>query len=402
MKLAYLVSEYPKRSHTFIRREIAELRKRGAKIHIFSIRRPSKSELICEQDWHDFHDTWSILPTTLINFIKVHLKLFLSQTIPYGSTLKAAFQHRNPGIKNSIWSIFSFAEAVLLADQIQKLKISHLHVHFANVGADIGYLVSNFTKCSWSMNLHGACDFEYPAGPLLGKKLESVSFANCASNYGRAQAFRVVDYKHWEKLFISRCGIEFEALPKPMNKKSNNNFQIICVGRFSSEKGHLGLIEACTKVFNKFEKIELLLIGDGPERDKIEYKINKNEIASRVTLTGNIAETDVLKQLSNADLFALPSLMEGIPLVLMEAMAMNLPVVAPRLAGIPELVEDKIGGFLYTPGDWSEMAEKIIQLIEDEALSTKLADNGRTKVLSEYIVSKSVEPLWRRLSSYTK
>lgn len=399
MKLAYLVSEYPKRSHTFIRREIVELRKRGANINIFSIRKPNKSELLCEQDWDDYKDTWSILPVPIYNVLKIHLKLLIKEPNSYFSTLIAAFKHRNSGFKNGLWSIFYFVEAILLSNQIQKQDIKHLHIHFANAGADIGYLAAKYTNCTWSITIHGSCDFDYPAGTLLGKKLESVSFANCASNFGRAQAFRVVDSKFWQKIFISRCGIELDALPELVTRQSNNKFRIICVGRISSEKGHIGLIEACAKVFKEFDNAELVLIGDGPDRANIEYSIKNNGISDKVTLLGNVSEAEVLSQLVDADLFALPSLMEGVPLVLMEAMAMSIPVVAPRLAGIPELVEDRVSGLLYTPADWDDMSSKILELIEDKKMTSTLVKNGRKKVLDEFVINKSVEPLWTKLQN---
>ncbi len=400
MKVAYLISEYPKRSHTFIRREIAELRRRGVDIHVLAIRRPELSELLCEHDWVDYRDTTPILPTTLFHLLKVHLGYLLFNPIRYIKTIVAAFKHRNRGIKSITWSLFYFAEAILLVDQLKKQNIYHLHVHFANAGANLGYLVSIFNNCTWSMTLHGLSDFTYPALPLLGDKLKSVSFANCISNYGRAHALLAVDSEHWHKIFISRCGIELRDLPNIVEYKKNKIFNIICVGRLSSEKAHLGLIEAFSQVLQKIDNVKLTLLGDGPEREKIEEKIKEYAIENKVTLLGHVSEESVLVKLANADLAVSSSLMEGIPIALMEAMALKVPVVAPRIAGIPELVDDNISGLLFTPTDWAEMAEKMIQLIENDTLRERLIKNGHEKVLAQYTITKSIVPLWKQLKQY--
>ncbi len=399
MELAYLVSEYPSRSHTFIRREISELRKRGHEIHAFAIRKPDTTNLICDQDWADYNETWSILPISFLPLTTIHLNAFFRKPGAYVKTLIASFKHRLPGFKNSIWALFQFAEAIVVANEMENRNLKHLHVHFANAGSNIGYLVSKFSGKSWSLNLHGACDFEYPAGPLLGEKLETCAFANCASYYGKSQAYRTVGAEHWDKIFVSRCGIEVGALPNKPKREPNSATQVICVGRISSEKGHLGLIKACAEAFSKIDNIELVLVGDGPDRALIEAEIREKRIQSRTLLTGSVSEHEVLDLVANADLFALPSLMEGIPLVLMEAMVLEVPVIAPRVAGIPELVEDYKNGLLYDPGNWSQMADKIVELATDTALRDRLGREGKETVLREFSVHKSVEPLCKRFDS---
>ncbi|MFT5085584.1 MAG: colanic acid/amylovoran biosynthesis glycosyltransferase [Lentisphaeria bacterium] len=402
MKIAYFVSEYPARSHTFIRREIKELRKRGADIHVLAIRKQAKNTLICEQDWSDYNETWSILPISILALFKIHLQALLSSPLAYFKSLYAALKHRNPGFNNIIWAIFQFAEAIVVAKEIQARQIKHMHIHFSNAGANIGYCVNVYSGVTWSMTLHGACDFEFPAGPLLGEKLLSCSFANCASYYGKSQAYRTVGAEHWDKLFVSRCGIDVEAMPETPQRQKGETVRIMCVGRISTEKGHLGLIEACAQAFSKNDNLELILVGDGPDRGIIEAKIKEKGIQDKVTLTGSVSEAEVLERVATVDLFALPSLMEGIPLVLMEAMALEVPVIAPRIAGIPELIEDQVNGLLYRPGDWSEMAEKITLLANNPTLMETLGRKGKEKVLGEFVIHKSVDPLWEKLKEFAE
>lgn len=399
MTLAYLISQYPARSHTFIRREIAELRRRGATIHVFAIRKPPADALLSDQDRQDHLETTSILPVSITTLLVRHLRAFLKRPGRYLTTLSAALSHRLPGLRNLLWAVFQFAEAIWLGLELQRRGISHLHVHFANAGANVGYLAHRYSDIGWSMTLHGASDFEYPAGPLLGRKIESCSFANCISYYGRAQALRTVSPEHWRKIFVSRCGIEPDGLPQKPLKLPGSMLQVVCVGRLSTEKGQLGLVEAFAIVATQTPEVRLVIVGDGPDRRHVEMAIRNRRLEDKVILTGAVAEQEALARIAAADLFALPSLMEGIPLVLMEAMALEVPVVAPRLTGIPELVEHDVNGLLYSPGNWNEMAEQISSLLANPGLRDRLARQGRQKVLHEFTIAKGVEPLWRELSA---
>jgi glycosyltransferase involved in cell wall biosynthesis len=397
-KLAYLTSEYPARSHTFIRREIYELRKRGLRIDVMAIRRPRKSSLLCEQDWEDYNDTWQLLPLTTKRLIRTHILALATKPALYSTTFFYSIKNRLPGMKNFLWSLFHFAEAIVVADELEKRKIKHLHIHFANASATIGYLISIFTNISFSMTLHGASDFGYPSVVLLGQKLEKCRFSVCVSYFGLAQAYRTLSPKNWNKIFVSRCGIEINALPENAHKKNNKILKIISVGRLSSEKGQIGLIKAFSLVSKRINDIELILVGDGPEKFLIEKYITKYKIENRVTLTGSVSEEEVFNLINKADIFVLSSLMEGIPLVLMESMALSVPVIAPRIAGIPELVNDGVDGLLYSPADWSELAEKIILLTNDKQLAKTIGANGKNKVMKNFTIEKCVEPLFHQLN----
>ena len=398
MELAYLVSEYPARSHTFIRREIYELRKRGAIVHVFAIRKPPIDALICEQDWIDYRDTKSILPVSARNLIKTHFYALIDQPKSYIKTLLTALKHRLPGTKSALWAIFHFMEAIVIARELKKLDVTHLHVHFANAGSDIGYLANSYAPITWSINLHGACDFEYPAGPLLGDKLLSCNFAICASYYGASQAYRTIPSKDWHKLIISRCGIELNAMPQIIPLTDKKDLVIICVARLSVEKGLPGLITAFSQAYSQTQNIKLVLVGDGPDRSLIEEKIIEYKLQNKVVLTGNVTGHEVLELINTADIFASASLMEGIPLVLMEAMALETPVIAPRIAGIPELIDNNINGLLYTPGKWDELAKKMVTLTDNLELRTQLGHQGKEKVIQEFDIAVSVQPLWDKLA----
>lgn len=403
MKVAYLVSEYPARSHTFIRREIAELRKRGVEIHIFSVRSTSPESLLTETDRAAFEETWKILPVSVPRLLSDHLAACIAAPGKYLSTLRRAWHHRLPGSREALWSLFYFSEAIRLARELERRDLKHLHVHFANAGATVGFLAATFAGISWSMNLHGACDFEFPAGPLLGEKLRSVRFANCSSHFVRAQALRTIPAEHWQKLFVSRCGIELNTMPELAKREADDDQQlrIISVGRLSSEKGQLGLIKAFSRARELGMQAELVLVGDGPDRALVEAEIAAHDLQECCHLRGNLAEQDCLAEIAQGDILALPSLMEGVPLVLMEAMVLNVPVIAPRIAGIPELVEDGVSGVLYDPADWEGMAQALANLASDAEKRKNMIVAAQQKVLAEFVIHKAVDPLCEALASAT-
>jgi glycosyltransferase involved in cell wall biosynthesis len=303
--------------------------------------------------------------------------------------------------------LFQFAEGILLAHQLQRKPVQHLHIHFANAGANVGMIACTYLQLGWSMTLHGTSCFDYPWGPLLGSKLEKCTFANCISYFGLSQAFRAVGPQHWHKLFVSRCGIELDAanLAKSNQAEYQKNpaiIRIISVGRLHVEKGYPVLINAFADALKTIPNMELVLLGDGPYRSELEAYVKEKGIVDKVYFRGAVPEQTVLDEMVHADIFALSSFMEGIPMVLMEAMVLEIPVIAPRLAGIPELVIDKKNGLLFDPAHSSQMAEHIINLAQDKVKRTRYGAAGKQKVLAEFTIEKGVENLWKRFLELDK
>jgi len=392
-RIAYFISEYPARSHTFIRREIAALRQQGLHIDVFAIRKPAQKELLDEADLRDAAETTALLPAKISQVLIAHWSLACRNPFVYFQTLKSALSHRLPGIRNLLWALFYFVEAGLLAKSLLAGKHTHLHVHFAISCANIARLAARMGSMSWSLTLHGACDFEYPNGPLLKEKIEEAAFTCCISRYGMSQAMRQVGQEHWHKLQLSRCGIDPTRLPRVTKTFPREINNLIYVGRFSAEKGQLGLLKAFANLVKRHPHLQLTLVGDGDDRAKIESTISNLGIANNVKLTGALPEQKTLEQIAAADLFVLPSFMEGIPVVLMEALSLEVPVVAPRVAGIPELIEDKVSGLLFTTAHWADLEAKIEHLIEQPELAQKLVEQGKLAVSREFYMPDCTHPL---------
>ena len=388
--LAYLTSQYPAASHTFIRREIEALREQGWRIDTFSVRPPGSDETASEADRSEADQTFYILRQSLFTFGGAHVAALLTQPLAYFRTFGLALTHRAPGARGLFLGFAHFVESVLLARELRKRGIAHLHNHFANSAATVGLLATRFLGIRWSFTMHGISETDYPAGLMLGRKIEAADLVACVSYFGRAQGMRLVDPSNWDKMHVIRCGVPFERLP---SKQTGERRTIVCVGRLSPEKGQTGLLRAFAQLRASHPDLTLRLVGDGPDRDALERLSDELNVTDAVTFAGRLPERDTLLEIARADLLVLPSFMEGLPIVLMEAMALGVPVIASRVAGIPELVVDGKTGLLFAPSNWDELAQCIARLLGDKALCATLAQNGKFKITSEFDARNSATEL---------
>jgi colanic acid/amylovoran biosynthesis glycosyltransferase len=395
MRIAYLISQYPAASHTFIRREIFALRARGATIDTFSIREPSPNERTSDADRSEYEDTFYVLPFDVKKLFSAHTSMLAKRPAKYFETFRLAFKHRVPGIKAFVWSLAYFGEAMIVAQELERRGIRHLHNHFANPSANVGFLATRYLDLAWSLSLHGISETDYPSGNLLPAKVEACTFAVCISHYTKSQIMRVTAHEHWTKLVLVHCGIDLSVLPE-RRVVSRPRPRVVCVGRLSPEKGMYGLLEGWALAKAKGVDAELVIVGDGPHREGLEKRIEELGLTGSVVLRGRLSEPNTLAEIAGADAMVLASFMEGLPVVLMEAMALGLAVIAPRVAGIPELVEDGVHGLLFAPSDWQELAECLHRLLADDPLRAKLSEGNRAKVEAEFEISTAVIPLEKR------
>lgn len=400
MRIAYLVSQYPAPSHTFIRREVEALRARGLDIRTFSVRPPSLAERTVD-DAVAFAETTYLLPMQLGRLLAAHLSAIGYRPLAYLSVLRLALGHRAPGVRALLWSLFHFAEAIVLAHALRRDGIDHLHNHFANAGATVGLLATRFLNMPWSLTLHGISETDYPAGLLLARKIAAARFVACVSWFGRAQAMRITPPKHWPKLSIVRCGL---ALPpmRATGHPASDEPRIVCVGRLSPEKGHEGLLDALAILHARDLRARLVLVGDGPSRASIEAHAASLQLGGSVVFAGRLGERDTLAEIAAASILVLPSFMEGLPIVLMEAMALGVPVVASRVAGVPELVDDEVEGLLFRPSDWTDLADKIARMLTDEAMRDGARRRARVKVERDFEIGAAVDPLIALFDAQTR
>ena len=401
--VAYLVSQYPATSHTFIRREVEELRRQGCDIRTFSVRRSHAEDLAGDADHREAASTTYILATSPVRMVAAQLWAIGHAPRRYILSLALALRHRVPGVKALLWSVFHFVEAIVLARALHKARVVRLHNHFANSGASVGMIAAHYLDLRWSLTLHGISETDYPAGVLLAHKIERAEFVACVSWFGRAQAMRLVSPAQWEKFVIVRCGIDMsviDAIQVAPPRHSGAPLHAICVGRLSPEKGQAGLIEALSTVRRDGHDVRLTLVGDGPDRAMLSKRVAEAGLADVVWFAGRLDERSTLDAIGASDVLISASFMEGLPVVLLEAMALGRPVIAPRVAGIPELVTDS-ADYLFTPGNWQELAAAMNRLAKTHSAGVAIKKE-RSVLADEFLMDRAVAPLRQRFAQAAK
>ena len=390
-QIAYLTSQYPATSHTFIMREVLALRAAGLSVHTFTIRPASVEERTDSAIAAEAASTFVILAQSWARFAAAHIKLLAGRPAGYVRGLVKALRHRPPGLRGLALALAHFAEAGVLADELLRRRITHLHNHFANSAATVGLLAAEMVDLPWSFMIHGISETDYPAGVTLPDKIRAARFVVCASWFGRAQAMRVVEPEHWPKIRVVRCGLPLQQLPSTERARSGRH--VLCVGRLSPEKGQAGLLDVFAAIRTRIDDARLELIGSGPEEAALRSRAARLGLGAEVSFPGRRSEADTLAAIARADILVVASLMEGLPIVLMEAMALGTAVVAPRLAGIPELVDDDRTGLLFTPANWGELEGKIERLLTDDKLRARLVKGAYQTIVGEYDIRQSAQSL---------
>jgi glycosyltransferase involved in cell wall biosynthesis len=403
VKLAFLCSEYPAISHTFVLREIEALRRLGASITTFSIRRTAAEKLLSERDHAAAETTVAILPPRWGWLLLAHLRLLLLAPAAYLSTLSYALCLAPPGLRGRLWQLFYFVEAVVLWHECERRQIRHIHVHLANAAADVGMLTARLGSAidpqqpwSWSFTMHGPTEFLDLRHFRLVEKLQSARFVVCISDFARSQLMALCNPDHWEHLRVVHCGIpvaDFTRAKPP--DQSGTEAEILYIGRLVPEKGQAVLLEAVAALAGRGLDVRVTLAGEGSLRTDLERLAERLEIGPRVEFLGAVGQHRLRELYERASIFCLPSFGEGVPIVLMEAMAMEVPVLSTRIAGIPELIESGRDGILVPPGRADELATALQALLTNPSLRRELGSQGRKKVLREFDAERSAEQLHR-------
>lgn len=401
LRIAYLCSLYPAVSHTFVLREIAALRDLGAQIDTFSIHRASDDQLLARADQIAFDSTYAILPARWTTLLRAHLRLAASAPAAYLSTLALALRLASAGLRGRLWQLFYFAEAVVLWSECHRRSIRHIHAHMGNVAADAALLAAHLGTAiepqqpwSWSFTLHGPDEFFDVSRFRLAAKLRHARFVVCISDYTRSQLMALSAPDLWNKLHVIHVGVPVEQFTRtPGTSSPTGDPMVLFVGRHVPQKGHASLLEAVMLLARRGRRVNLTLAGDGPSRPTLEHLAERLGIAAQVSFPGAVGQEEIHAMYTNASVFCLPSFAEGVPTVLMEAMAMELPVISTRITGVPELIDDGLTGLLVTPGRSDQLAAALERLLTDPALCRALGSAAREKVIRDFNTHSSAQQL---------
>ena len=381
--IAYLCSEYPAVSHTFIFREIESLRQAGMTVHTATIRKPANLSVMTPAEQDEAKRTLVVLSQPLSGMLRAHVHCLIKSPAGY---IRMAFEALRPafsGPKKPIKAAAYFMEAGILLKWLHELEIEHVHEHFGSTTAIVAMLMKAYGGITYSMSIHGPDIFYGIDSAMLEEKVCKASFVRCISHYCQSQVMRISPPSNWQRQHIVRCGVDPETYtprPDPCNEKPH----LLCVGRLVPAKGQHLLLEACRRLQKDGMRFHLTLVGDGPDRETLEQFRDKHGLSRMVTFTGALGQEAVRKHYDSADIFVLASFAEGVPVVLMEAMAKEIPVISTRITGIPELIDHGHDGLLATPGDTSDLALQIRTLIDHPEMRQKIGKAGRQTVERRY------------------
>lgn len=380
LKLAYLTSHYARASDSFIRGEVEQLRRLGCEVHTFSIRRPDEGESVSEEIERERRQTEDILCQPLGVLATSVLLTLMRSPWRFLGALRLAWKCSPPGIKARLLAVAYTCEAAHLARRLRALKIDHLHNHIGEASATVTMLAGRLSGVPYSLTIHGPNEFDKASLMALDEKLAHAAFVVAISHFGRSQLYRWTRWQDWPKIHVVRCGVDetfLEATPEPIPDSP----RLVSIGRLAEQKGQLLLVEAAAQLIDQGVNLELRLIGDGPMRSHLESLIAQRGLGENVKLLGWMSDKQIRQEILQSRALVLPSFAEGLPVVLMEALALRRPVVTTTIAGIPELVEDGVNGWLVPAGDRNRLAEAIREmlLLPDEELERR-ADEGAERV----------------------
>ena len=391
MKIAYLNGQYPRATDTFVQREVAGLREHGIDVRTISVRETTLDSGASDTTRQEQAQTFYLLKQGIMRLLWGSMVEGLRSPFAMFRAKRLAWATRQPGFKGLLYQVVYLIEAAALARQVRAEKVDHLHNQFADASCTVAMLASELTGIPFSFTIHGPGIFFEPMRWRLDVKTKRAAFVSCISHFCRSQVMCFAAPEDWDKLKIVHCGVE----PALFEQRGHVGVgtELLFVGRLDAVKGLPVLLEALAMVRNALPKVRLTVVGDGSGRARLESRSEEVDLAGAVTFVGFRTPDQVREHLAKTDVFVMASFAEGVPVVLMEAMMAGVPVVAPRIAGIGELVEDGVSGEMIAPGDTVAVAGAIVKLLNDPALRASYGRAGVEKVSASFDIAMETRKL---------
>ena len=390
--IAYVVNQYPKVSHTFIRREILALESLGHPVARYSIRRTGE-KLDDGADQAELERTQVVLDAGWKGMGMALVGLAVARPLRLWRAAKLAAKVGSRSDRGLLRHLVYLAEGGVLARRLERAGCRHLHAHFGTNSATVAMLCHELGGPSYSFTVHGPEEFDKPEFLGLREKIERAAFVVAISSFGKSQLYRQADARNWSKIHVVRCGVDADFFDAPKTQVPSAP-RLVCVGRLCEQKGQLLLVEAAAALQKEGIRCELVLVGDGEMRPMIEEAIAKHGLGDRVRITGWAKGDRVRQEIAAARALVLPSFAEGLPVVLMEAFALGRPVITTYVAGIPELVVPGRSGWLVPAGSVDALATAMREaLTMDPAALDQMAALGEVQVRKLHDVRASAKEL---------
>jgi colanic acid/amylovoran biosynthesis glycosyltransferase len=391
IKIAYLVNRYPAITHSFIRREILALERLGNEILRISIRGWSEQQRD-ERDQQEQLRTRYVLRDGAFPLIEAFLRTAIRNPLRLAKTimllLRIGWRTDRP---LHVHFIYLF-EACRILQWLKTENVQHLHAHFGTNSAEVAMLVHELGGPRWSFTVHGPEEFDKARFIALSEKIRRAVFVVAISSFGRGQLLRNIPHDQWSKVRVVHCGIEPDFWANSV--RAPGTPRLVCVGRLCEQKGQMLLIESMRRLFDRGTRFDLVIAGDGEMRGELEELVDRYKLRSHVRITGWVNGNQVKEEISAARALVLPSFSEGLPVVLMEAMALGRPVISTFVAGIPELVKSGEEGWLVPAGDVAALSDAIEKCLgASPDVIADMGERARTRALQRHDVSKEATTL---------
>lgn len=396
MRLAYLTTAYPKVSHTFIRREIVELERRGHEVTRLAIR-GADGVIADPADRKEAARTFVCLHQSPIRFLWSAVATSLRHPIRTMRALATAISLSGPSDRGLLRHLAYLLEAMVLLRHVGPGRVEHLHVHFGTNAAAVAMLMRILGGPPFSFTVHGPSEYDAPVAFSLGRKIAASRFVVAITHFGRSQLRRWTPPRLWGRIRIVHCGVSDEFLAEGPEVPDVEQF--VNIGRLTPQKGQLVLLEAMAILRDRGRRPHLVLGGDGELRPDIEAAIDRLGLRDQVTITGWISEADVRRHIAASRCMVMPSFAEGLPVVIMESLAMRRPVISTYIAGIPELVVPGEVGWLAPASDADRLAACMLEALETPiARLREMGARGRELVRERHRVATETAKLERCFS----
>jgi glycosyltransferase involved in cell wall biosynthesis len=402
--VAYLINQYPQPTQSFIRREIVALEKLGVHVERFTLRKFDK-ELVDPRDRAEQMKTRAVLDVGGVGLLTATLKAAFARPVPFMRALAASLRAGVGSHRGLALHLVYLAEACVLLRWCRDANVSHVHSHFGTNSTMVAMLLKMLGGPSYSFTSHGPEEYDKPESISLTEKIRNSAFVIAICEFGRSQLCRWCKYEEWPKCLVVRCGVDemFLAAAEELDGKLppiTETKRVVAVGRIDCNKGQSLLVEAAAKLTAEGHDFEIVLAGDGAFRPHVEQLIAKLDVGKFVRVTGWISNDQVRQEILNSRAMALPSFAEGLPLVIMESLALHRPVISTYVAGIPELVTPDCG-WLVPAGSVDALTNALRELFESP--TSRLEEMGKAgakRVAASHDVNKEAARLAELFRSF--
>lgn len=348
IKIAYLINQYPKVSHSFIRREIVGIEACGIQVTRFSIR-SCITELVDEADKLELEQTRVVLGIGIVGLLLSLLRVAITKPIRFLQALWLTLRLSRCSEQGILHHLAYLAEACVLLHWFSDSDVAHVHAHFGTNSTTVAMLCRAIGGPPYSFTAHGPEEFDKVKALALAEKVERAAFVVTVSSFGKSQLYRWCAGEQWSKIHVVHCGVDDGFLTQAHTRVPIEP-RLVCVGRLCEQKGQLLLLNAVGQLAAENLRFKLVLVGDGPLRTEIETLIAQLGLQDNVEIIGWASNAEVRQHILASRAMVLPSFAEGLPVVIMEALALGRPVISTYVAGIPELVKPDVCGWLVSPG----------------------------------------------------